>query len=74
MAGDVAARPREAFHQPRSDGIADGGHDDGDARRGRLRGARRVGAVGDDDVELRVHDLARRAGEPVDAVGDAALD
>jgi hypothetical protein len=57
--GDIAARPRQALHQPGRHRIAGARHHDRDAARGLLRCHRRRRQHGDDQVRLPLHQLLR---------------
>ena len=63
----VAARPREATHEPRTDGIHGEHHDNRDGA-GRVLRCRDRGVIArHDDVDLEAHQLGGEVGEPFGA-------
>jgi hypothetical protein len=72
---DIAARPREAGHEPARNGIANRTEDYGNGP-GRFRG--RDGAIcadGDDDIDLECNQFGRESGESLrPPLGIAGLD
>jgi hypothetical protein len=50
IAGDISTRPRQARHEARPHGIADGDHHDGNRRRRLLGGSSRSGTAGGNDI------------------------
>jgi len=57
ITGDVAAGASKARDEPRADRVARAAQDDRDARRGVLRGERRLGAESQDHLDLESNEL-----------------
>src|SRR5262249_10637729 len=65
-AGDVAAGPCEPLYEPDADRVADADEDDGDGRRGALRGHGRRCAPGrEHDIHLALDELSSDRGQPI---------